>query len=86
MVDIALEIQLHFQSAVPVLKGKHGAPVEPEIGVQYLVVEEIGDTLIIQVFIGGEEQLHDLHCGLVGQTELAVGVGILTLIDGCPAK
>ena len=86
MVDIALEIQLHFQSAVPVLKGKHGAPVEPEIGVQHLIIEEIRDALIVQIFIGGEEQLHDLHCSLVGQTELAVGVGILTLVDGCPAE
>ena len=86
MVDIALKIQLHFQSAVPVLKGKHGAPVKPEIGVQHLIIEEIRDALIVQVFIRGEEQLHDLHCTLIGQTELAVCVGILTLVDCCTAE
>ena len=30
MVDKSLKIQLHFQGAVPVLKGKHSPPVQPE--------------------------------------------------------
>ena len=85
-MDIALEIQLHLQRAVPVLKGEHGAPVQPEVGVQDLIIEEIGDALIIERFVGGEEQLHDLHGGLIRQTELAVRMGILTLIDRCSAK
>ena len=54
-MDIALEIQLHLQRAVPVLKGEHGAPVQPEVGVQDLIIEEIGDALIIERFVGGEE-------------------------------
>ena len=33
MMDEALDVQLHLQGAVPVFKGEHGAPVEPEITV-----------------------------------------------------
>ena len=44
VVDIALDIELHLQRAVPVLKGEHRAPVEPEVGIEHLVVEEVGDT------------------------------------------
>ena len=32
VVDEALEVELHLQGAVPVLKGKHGPPVQPEGG------------------------------------------------------
>ena len=42
VVDIALNIAFHLKSAVPVLKREHRAPVEPEVGVQHLVIEEIG--------------------------------------------
>ena len=86
VVDIALDIQLHFQCTVPVLKGEHGAPVQPEVGIQHLIVKEVGDLLVLQLFVRGEEQLHDLHSALVGQAELAVGVGVLALLHGSTAK
>ena len=86
VVDIALDIQLHLQRAVPVLKGEHGAPVQPEVGVQHLVIEEVGDLLVLQVLVGGEEQLHDLHGALVGDVELAVGMGVLTAVNGGAAQ
>ena len=78
VVDITLEIQLHFQGAVPVFEGEHGAPVEPEIAGEDLVVKNIGDALVLQILVGSEEQLHDLLGALVGNGELAVGVGVLT--------
>ena len=86
MVDIALQIQLHFQRAVPVFKGEHGAPVQPEVAVEHLVVKDIGDTLVLQLLIGGEEQLHDLHCALIGDIELAVRMGVLAAVDGGAAQ
>ena len=86
MVDIALDIELHFQGAVPVFKGKHRAPIEPEVGVEDLVVEEVRDALVLKLFIRGEEQLHDLHRALVGNVELAVGMRVLTTVDGCAAE
>ena len=86
VVDVALQIALHLQRTVPVLKGEHRAPVHPEIGVQDFVVEEVGDLLVVQLLIGGHEQVHDLHGGLVGQTELAVGVGILAAVAGGAAE
>ena len=86
VVDIALDIELHFQGAVPVFKGKHRAPVEPEVGVEDFVVKEVCDALVLQVFIRGEEQLHDLHRTLVGNVELAVGMRVLTTVDGSAAE
>ena len=86
VVDIALEIELHFQSTVPVFKGKHGAPVQPEVGVQHFIIKEIGDLLILQLLVGGEEELHDLHSTLIRQAELAIGVGILAAVDGSTAQ
>ena len=86
MVDIALEIELHFQSTVPVFKGKHSAPVQPEVGVQHLIVKEVGDLLILQLLVRGKEQLHDLHGTLIGQAELTIGVGVLTAVHGSAAE
>ena len=86
MVDIPLDIELHLQRAVPVLEGEHGAPVQPEVGIEHLVIEEIGDLLVLQFLVGGEEQLHDLHSTLVGDAELAVGVGVLSALLGGAAQ
>ena len=86
VVDIPLDIQLHLQGAVPVLEGEHGPPVQPEVGVEHLIVEEIGDALVLQILIGGEEQLHDLHGALVGDVELAIGVGVLAAVLGGAAQ
>ena len=47
-VDEALDIPLHLQGAVPVLKGKHGAPVEPEVGTNWMsaTVETLDQRII----------------------------------------
>ena len=86
VVDEALDIELHFQRAVPVLEGEHRAPVHPEVGGKHLVVEHIGDTLVIQLLIRREEKVHDFHRALVGDGELAVRVGILPLLFGRAAQ
>ena len=80
MMDEALKIQLHLQRGVPVFKGEHRAPVEPEVRIEHLVVEYLVDALVVELLIRREEQLHDLHCGLVGQAELLVGMGVLPLL------
>ena len=71
---------------MPVLEGEHGAPVHPEVGVQHLVVEEVGDGLVIEVLVRGEEEPHYLHGRLVRQAELAVGVGVLAAFLGGTAQ
>ena len=76
----AFNVQLHFQGAVPVFKGEHGAPVQPEIAVQHFIIKEIGDLLVVQFFIRGEEQVHDLHRAFIADGEFAVGVGVLASI------
>ena len=65
MVDEALEVQLHLQGAVPVLESEHGAPVQPEGGVEDFLIEHVLDGLVVQVFVPGHEQLHDFHCALL---------------------
>ena len=86
VMNVALDVQLHFQRGVPVFEGEHGAPVQPEVGVQHLIIEEIGDRLVIQVFVRGEEQLHDFHRSLVGQPELALEPRVLAEILGGAAQ
>ena len=86
MVDIALDIELHLERAVPVFKGEHRAPVEPEVRIQNLVVKEVGDLLVLQLLVRREEQLHDLHRALVGDVELAVGVRVLPAVHSRTAQ
>ena len=86
VVDIALEVELHLQRAVPVLEGEHGAPVHPEVGGEHLIVKDIGDLFILQLLVRGEEELHDLHGTLIGDGEFAIGVGILAAVDGGTAE
>ena len=80
MMDIAADIELHLQRTVPVFKGEHRAPVEPEVGVQDLVAEKVGDGAVVELLVGGKEQAHDLHGPFVGEAELAVGVRVLAPI------
>ena len=86
VVDIALEVELHLQCAVPVLEREHGAPVHPEVGAEDLVVEDVGDFFVLQLLVRGEEELQDLHAALVRQAEPAVGVGIPALLFGRTAE
>ena len=76
VVDVTADVQLHFQCAMPVLEGEHGAPVHPEVRIEHLVVEEVGNLLAVQLLVRREEQLHDLHRGLVGKRELAVRAAV----------
>ena len=80
MVDIPLHIPFHFKSTLIILECKHGAPVHPEIGVKHILVEDVGHFDIVQSFIRGHEELHDLHAALVGQTEFLIRVGILAAV------
>ena len=86
VMDVALQIALHLQCAVPVLKSEHRAPVHPEVGVQHLIVKEVGDLLVVQALVGGHKETHNLHGGLVGQAEFAVGVGVLAAVVGGAAE
>ena len=86
MVDVALEVELHLQCAVPVLKGEHRPPVEPEIRTEDFCVEHVSDPLVVQLLVRGEEELQDLHAAPVRQAEPAVGVGIPALLFGRTAE
>ena len=78
VMDESLEIPFHLQCTVPVFKGEHGSPVEPELRTKYLIVKDILDTLVVEVLIPCKEKLHDLHAAFLAQTELPVRVGVLT--------
>ncbi len=65
MVDETLEVQLHLQGTVPGLKGKHGAPVQPEGGTEDFVIEYILDRLVVQILVSCHEEFHDLHAALL---------------------
>ena len=80
MVHEAGDVALHLKGRVPILKGEHGAPVQPEVRVQHLIGEVLGDDLVLQLLFRGEEQVHDFHAGFVGQVELVVSMGVLAAI------
>ena len=86
VVDVPFDVQFHFQRGMPVLEREHGAPVQPEVGFQHLVVEEIGDRLVVQFLVRSEEQFHDLHRGLVAQPEFALESRILPAVLGGAAQ
>ena len=86
MVDKSLEVKLHLQCAVPVFKGKHGSPVQPEGRLKYLIVKHILDGLVVQILILCHEQLHDLHAALLAQVEFTVCMGILATVHRRPAQ
>ena len=65
VMDIALDINFHFECAVPVFKREHGPPVQPEVRVQHLIIKEVRNPLVLQLLVRCEEQLHDLHCTLI---------------------
>ena len=82
VVDVPLDIPLHLQRAVPVFKGKHGAPVHPEVGLKDLVVKKLVDSFVIQRLVRSKKQPHDLLCRLVGEAELVVCVGAFAAVLG----
>ena len=70
VVDVALDVELHLERGVPVLEREHGAPVHPEVGGEHLVVKEVGDGTVVELLVGREEELHDLHGRPVREAEL----------------
>ena len=86
MMNKTPEIKLHFQSAVPVLKSEHGAPVKPEGRVKYFIVKYIFYGFIIQVFIAGKKQLHNLTSRLFAETKIPLCTGRLPLFFRYPAE
>ena len=81
-MDEAVQVQLHLQRGVPLLEGKHRAPVQPEIAAQEFTPEHLVDALVLHVFAGGQEEFDDLFLRLLAEREEAVGMRILTALDG----
>ncbi len=86
MMDKSLEIQFHFQRAVPVFKCKHGPPVQPKSGTKHFLVKNVLDGFIVKILVPGHKQFHDLHTALPAQIEFAVRMGVLPLLFCCPAQ
>ena len=86
MMDIAAEVAFHFQGAGPALEGKHGLPVDPEVGLPEGVRQYIGNFLALQILFRGDEQLGQSHGRFLVQVELLVSVGVIAAIDRSPAE
>ena len=84
VVDEPLEIELHFQRRVPGLKGEHGLPVEPEVGVVEIAAQHLLDALVVELLVRREEQLHQRQRGLVAQLKAVFGVGALAPVQDGP--
>ena len=86
MVNESLKIELHFQCAVPVFKGEHGAPVQPESGMKYFIVKNIFDFFVIEILVLCHKQLHDLHTAFLAEIKFTVSVSVLTTINSGAAE
>ena len=80
-MDITLDIDLHFECAVPVFKREHRPPVQPEVRVQHLIIKEVRNPFVLQLLVRCKEQLHDLHRALIGDREFAIRVRVLPAVD-----
>ena len=61
VVDEAVHVELHLESGVPVLKGKHCAPQAPEVRVQDIIGEDVLDGLVLEGFIGHHHEVRELQ-------------------------
>ena len=86
VVDIALQVELHLEGAVPLLEREHGLPVGPEVRGVELIVEHVVDLLVLEGLVGRHEQLQQLRGSAGRQAVFAVGVGVLALLLGDAAQ
>ena len=86
VMDVALEIKLHLKGAVPFLKGKHGLPVCPEVGVVEVVIENIVDGFVFKGLVGAHKELEKLRCRRGIKAVLSVGMRVLALLFGDAAE
>ena len=86
VVDVALQVELHLEGAVPLLEREHGLPVGPEVRGVELIVEHVIDLLVLEGLVGRHEQLQQLGSGAGRQAVLTVGVGVLALLLGDTAQ
>ena len=85
-VDETLQITLHLQGAAPFLEGEHGLPIKPEIGTVEVIVEAVADLLVLQILLGGEEELEELILGFFVQGEVVPGGELFPAVGSGPAK
>ncbi len=85
MMNISLDIPLHFQRAVPVFKRKHRTPVQPEIGIENFIIEVFSDHLVFQFLFRCEEQLHDFHLSFIGKAEFIIRMCVLATVHSSAA-
>ena len=77
VVDEAVDVAVHLERRLPVFEREHGAPVQPEVRIEHLIVEVVGDLLVRKFLFRRQIKLEDLHDGLVGEAELPVRVRVL---------
>ena len=85
MVDIALQIALHLEGGTPGLKGEHRLPIKPEIALPEMVVEDLVDPHILEIFFGSKEEFGQLFLRSGIQGEIVAGLRILAAVKGRPA-
>ncbi|MNC21153.1 hypothetical protein D3C75_691220 [compost metagenome] len=84
MMNETGNVPAHLCGAVPGLKGEHGLPIQPEVRVEEVLAEHIGNLHIVQGFLWSEEQLDNFHGGFFGQGKLAVRMGAFPAVNNGP--
>ena len=86
VMDVALHVFLHFQSAVPFFKCKHRLPVNPEVRLVEVLIEDVIDRLVRKLLVGREHQLQELLLRALIEAVLLVRVRVLPLLLGDAAE
>ena len=86
MMDVSLKISLHFERRIPSVEGEHRLPIQPEIAVPEIIVEEIAYLLIFESLFGSHEELAYLHSRFFVKPEFAVGASVFAAVYRCSAK
>ena len=86
MVNVPLQIPLHFERRIPRMEREHRLPVKPEVAVPEIIVEIIADFLVFEFFFGRHEQFAYLHRRFFVKSEFVVGMRVFAAIDGRSAK
>ncbi|NYJ65666.1 hypothetical protein HNR16_000454 [Pseudoclavibacter chungangensis] len=80
VMDEAHEVAAHLDEGMPLLEREHRRPVDPEVALEEVGREVVGDRLVAEALFRGEDELHDLLLCLVREGEVAVGGNALALL------
>ena len=86
MMNVSLQISLHFKCGRPTLEGKHRLPIQPEICFPKIFIKNFTYLFVFKLLFGNHKQFGKVHRRLFIQLEFSVRMSVLPAIDRGAAK